>query len=69
MGDKFINASGARATKKTKRASKKFWCPGAPNGGACCGRGCMIDKGRSLNKTKQTRDKRSRTICLLYESM
>lgn len=59
MGDKYMKSSGARATVKTARAHKKFWCPGAPTGGACCGRGCMLDKGKSLQKTKQTRDKRA----------
>jgi hypothetical protein len=58
MGDKIIKESGGKGAAKTENHRPRTWCGSERMGKSCaCSLGCLITKGKSIKKAKQTRDK------------
>jgi hypothetical protein len=57
MGDKRITLTGGKGAVKTEKLTGRTWCGSGRLGcSQSCGLGCLIQKGKSLKKAKQTRD-------------
>jgi len=63
MGDKRITQSGGKGAVKSDKPAKRTWCGSGRLGcSQSCGLGCLIQKGKSLKKAKQTRDNTEFTV-------
>jgi len=57
MGDKIVKISGGKGARRTVKQGLRTWCGSGRLGCAqACGLGCIIGGGRSLKKSKPTRE-------------